>query len=46
MAIMRQIPRIIRGSGGEPARGGQIGGSVVGNRDGESRLVMMMMVDD
>lgn len=38
-------------SGGEPARGGEIGGDVVGNRDGggeeESRLVMItVMVDD
>lgn len=53
MAIVRKIPRIIRGSGGELARGGEIGSDVVGNRDGgraegeESRLVMMMvMVDD
>lgn len=50
MAIVRKIPRITRGSGGEPARGGEIGGDVVGTRDGgreESRLVMMMvMVDD
>lgn len=34
MAIVRKIPRITRGSGGEPARGGEIGGDVVGTRDG------------
>lgn len=55
MAILRNTPRIIRGSGDEPARGGEIGGDVVENRDGdgggggeESLLMMMMvvMVDD
>lgn len=33
MALLRKTPRIIRGSGEETARGGEIGGDVAENRD-------------